>query len=81
MPVMPIAKYISLTGFSDNDRITLKSKIQITQISAILGEVFNHCKALCLYSTLPVYTETKQSHNIHLIKPGLESSSLDNASL
>jgi hypothetical protein len=62
----------------------LKSEIQMTEISAILGEVFRHCKVLCLYSTLPAYTETNQSHNFHLIKPGLESkvqSSLDNASL
>jgi hypothetical protein len=83
MPVMPISKYISLTGFCDNDGITLKSEIQITEISAILAEVFNHCKVLCLYSTLPANTETNQSHNFHLIKPGLESkvqSSLDNAS-
>jgi len=60
MPVMPIAKYISLTGICDNDGFTLKSEIQITEISAILGEVFNHCKVLCLYSTLPAYTETNQ---------------------
>jgi hypothetical protein len=83
MPVMPIAKYISLTGFCDNDGITLKSEIQITEISAILGKVFNHCKVLCLYSTLPAYTETNRSHNFHLIKSELESkvqSSLDNAS-
>jgi hypothetical protein len=81
---MPTAKYISLTGFCDNHGNTLKSEIQITEISAIFGEAFNHCKFLCLYSTLPEYSKTKQSHNFHLIKPGLESkvhSSLDNASL
>ena len=57
---MPIAKYTSLTGFCDNDGITLKSEIKITEISAILGEVFNHCKVLCLYSTLLAYNETNQ---------------------
>jgi len=35
MSVMPIAKYISLTGICDNDGIISKSEIQITEISTM----------------------------------------------